>query len=131
MRNFINKSVMILCLVFFGSAYAEGYVKQIINNKTDYNCFVMIHQTFYFPIDECLGEVVGHDIKTCEGPLYLDDSEHIYDFICQKADLSTIFRLYGTHVLYPNRSQSFEITYDIKPKLDNKSIFVSISHRPI
>ena len=131
MRNLINKSVMIFCLICFGSAYAEGYVKHIINNKTDYDCFVMIHQKFYFPIDECLGKVERRSTKTCEGPLYLDESEHYYDIVCQKPDLSDSFQFIGSRKFYPDRSQSYEITYNIQASSDLKSTYLNLIFRPI
>ena len=118
-------------MICLSSAYAEGYVKHILNNNSDHECFVMLHQKFYFPIDTCLISVDNHSTKTCVGPLYLYEPAHVYNVICNKKEGSTVWsiEMNGTHILYNSSSQSVEITWDISPTPDNKFLRITVTNR--
>ena len=131
MRKFINRATLIFCMICVSSAYAEGYVKHILNNTSNHDCFVMLHQKFYFPIDTCLTSVDNHNTKTCDGPLYLDEPAHVYNVICNKKEGSTVWstELNGTYNISYSSSQSVEITWDIRPTPDNKSVRITATSR--
>lgn len=114
-----------LSLIFFSPVYADALVKHVFNNNTDYDCYVLLHQTSAFPIDDCLGVVAAQSSKTCEGSLYFSQNntqpkqiEHRYNLVCtlKKEYLSKSFDISKQHMfsLNPN-SQYIEMTWNFNP----------------
>lgn len=113
-------------MVFFSPVYADGHVKHVFNNNTEYDCYIIRHQQSEFPIDTCLGVIPAQSSKTCEGSLYFDGNKyepteqikHKYSLLCtlKKEYLSKRFDIAKDHTFALNRNnQSIEMTWNFNP----------------